>query len=359
MSVHTKFITFRNAMQAGMIERHAEIDMVLTALLCREHAILVSGPGEAKSMLLDSLMAWANAPKFDLLLNKFTTPEEVAGPISLTGMKSDEYRRVTDGMLPEASLAFLDEIFKASSAILNTTLKILNERRFRNGKDNMVCPLLLCVAASNEWPSPQDGLGALFDRFMFRKTVKPITGEASLRRLCFGSVGVTLTETITLQEINHAIASVDAMQWSPDAEDALLECIKLVRTEGIRLGSRRIRKSVAAAAAYAWLEGAGEVQPDHLEILSHCMWEDPEHEKVAAKVVSGVANPANAVVMSLLSECEQTADAIDFTKIESVTVAIKKLSEIQATLRTTKGSKAPAALQHVTDKIKEIKLRMI
>lgn len=359
MSVHSKFTTFRDAMIAGMIERDAEVNMVLTALLCREHAILVSGPGEAKSMLLDSLMAWANAPKFDLLLNKFTTPEETTGPVSLIGLKSDEYRRVTEGMLPEASLAFLDEIFKASSAILNTTLKILNERRFRNGKDTMDCPLLLCVAASNEWPAPQDGLGALFDRFMFRKTVKPITNEASLRRLCFGNVGVTITETITLQEITHAIQLAGAMQWSPDAEDALLECIKQVRTEGIRLGSRRIRKSVNAAAAYAWLEGASEVEPDHLDILQHCLWEDPEHEKVAAKVVAGIANPANAVVMSLLSECEQTVDGIDYQQIASVTVAIKRLTEIQSQLRTTKGSKAPAALQYVTDKIKEVKLRMI
>src|SRR6188472_1670667 len=119
-------------------------------------------------------MAWMKGRKFSILLNKFTCAEEVLGPISMTGLKSDCYRRVTTGKLPEADLTFIDEVFKGSSAILNTLLKILNERTYEVGDGTTVkVPLRLAVGASNEWPSPETGkeLSALLDRFLLRKTV--------------------------------------------------------------------------------------------------------------------------------------------------------------------------------------------
>src|SRR6185312_10397975 len=127
-----------------------------------------------------------NAQAFSVLFNKFTTPEEVFGPISVQGLKEDKYRRVTTHKLPEADLLFADEIFKAGTAILNTMLKILNERLYDNGDGTYrKCPLLLCLAASNEWPNDDNGgkeLGALFDRFLFRKTVNTVskTGRKGL-----------------------------------------------------------------------------------------------------------------------------------------------------------------------------------
>jgi MoxR-like ATPase len=361
MSVQAKFAAFRTALHAGMVQREEESDMVLTALLCREHALVVSPPGEGKSMLLDAIMAWAKAPKFDVLLNKFSTPEEVLGPISVTSMKSDQYRRITDGMLPQASVAFLDEIFKASSAILNTTLKILNERKFRNGIETLDCPLLLCVAASNEWPSSSDGLGALFDRFLFRKTVGTINDERGIKRLLWDdSIGVKIADTISLPEINLACDQAEAMPWTPEAQDAMYDCVVGVRREGVHVGSRRIRKSVRAAQAFAFLDGADTVQPEHLEILSHVLWEDPsEQPKIVAKTIMQIANPGNAVVMQLLTECEQAVDGLDIKDAAATTVCIKKLSEIQTQLKGTKGTKATAALQYVSDKIKKIKLDLV
>src|SRR5207302_9895482 len=115
------------------------------------------------------------------LFTKFTVPEEVCGPVSLRALKEDRYVRVTTGKLPEAEYAFLDEVMKASSAILNTLLKILNERVYDAGDGvARTVPLRLCVAASNEWPSPDTGkeLAALCDRFLFRKSVSPIRSRA-------------------------------------------------------------------------------------------------------------------------------------------------------------------------------------
>ena len=126
-----KFATARRELAAALIERDDEIDTVLTALVAREHVLLVGQPGSAKSLLLDALLAWTGGRKFSILLTKFSVPEEVFGPVSILGLKEDRYVRVTTGKLPEADFAFVDEVFKASSAILNTLLKILERARLR------------------------------------------------------------------------------------------------------------------------------------------------------------------------------------------------------------------------------------
>src|SRR5262245_66567498 len=171
--VQEKFAAARKELSAALIERDEEVDLVLTALVANEHVLLVGPPGTAKSLLLDSLTRWLEGRRFAILLTKFTTVEEVFGPVSLKGLKEDRFVRVTAGRLPEADLAFLDEVFKASSAILNTLLKVLNERLFDPGDGAAgKVPLRVCVAASNEYPQAFEGgkeLCAAFDRFLLRK----------------------------------------------------------------------------------------------------------------------------------------------------------------------------------------------
>src|SRR3954465_9663102 len=122
--VQAKFATTRKELSAALIERDDEVDLVLTALVAREHVLLVGPPGCAKSLLLEAVMRWLGGRTFSCLLTKFTAPEELFGPISVAGLKEDRYRRVTAGKLPEADGCFLDEVFKGSSAILNTLLRV-------------------------------------------------------------------------------------------------------------------------------------------------------------------------------------------------------------------------------------------
>src|SRR5215471_3703451 len=206
--VQEKFAATRKELSGALIERDAEIDLILTALVAQENVLLVGPPGCAKSLLLDSLMRWLCGKRFSILLNRFTVPEEVLGPISVTGLKADVYRRVTTGRLPEADLCFLDELFKASSAILNVLLKILNERTYEVGDGTSVkVPLKLCVAASNEWPSPETGkeLAALFDRFVLRKSVRPILTAAGRQRLLWQRDHTPrLSTSVTPSEVDQA-----------------------------------------------------------------------------------------------------------------------------------------------------------
>jgi len=178
-----KFIL--NKFRAGLIEREQHCSLMLLSLLCGEHSLLLGPPGVAKSQLCARITSLISKDEkmFQRLLTKFTLPEELFGPLSIQDLKLDRHHRITSGYLPEARVAFLDEIFKANSAILNSMLTILNERKFDNGTSRKDIPLLIAVAASNEYPANTGELQALYDRFLFRMWVDPVTSFAGFREL--------------------------------------------------------------------------------------------------------------------------------------------------------------------------------
>src|SRR3990172_9223884 len=153
MSAPEQLRCIRDELAQTFLERSEVIDGALAALLAGQHVLLIGPPGTAK---------W--------LLTKFTTPEELFGAVSLRALENDEYRRVTTHKLPEAHIAFLDEVFKANSSILNSILTLMNERRFHNGRDPIDVPLITLFGASNELPE-EDELQALYDRFLLRFVV--------------------------------------------------------------------------------------------------------------------------------------------------------------------------------------------
>ena len=294
--IQAKFAQTRQELADALIERDSEIDLILTALICREHALLVGPPGCAKSLLLDSLLTWTGGKKFAILLTKFTVPEEVFGPISVIGLKDDRYTRITTGKLPEADFAFMDETFKASSAILNSLLQILNERVYDRGHGiPQPVPLKFCLAASNEWPSLESGkeLTALLDRFLLRKSVRPILTAGGRSRLLWErDHSPQLSRSITLAEIDQAHVEARCLPWSATAREAFENIVRELSKEGVQPGDRRQFKSVTAAQAYAYLQGGDRVEPEHLEILAHTLWDAPEGQpEKTAQVVARIANP--------------------------------------------------------------------
>lgn len=334
LSPQWKFMATRTEVSRAMIERDEEVDVILTAMIAQENPLLVGPPGTAKSMLCDAVIAWMDGGrKFSQLMTKTTYPEEIFGPFSITKMKQDLFVRVTTNRLPEAHVAFLDEIFKAGSSILNTMLKILNERTFENGDGTFrICPLLVLIAASNEWPAEQEELGALFDRFLFRKTVKVVSSDpTSQHRLLYDDVTPVLSTKITPDEISQANQEAKALPMSEQAVDVLTNILNKLVEEGISPGDRRRRKSVMAAKAFAYLNGAGEVQPEHLAILSHVLWNEPgEQQKKAGEIVQRMSNPIGHRINELLLQGENVirenkpADA--YPKLESIRDQLKALN---------------------------------
>ena len=177
------------ALDASFLERRTHVRAALLALLGGQHVLLLGPPGTAKSLLARALCGcFADAQYFEYLLSRFTHPDELFGPVSIPGLKAEDYRRLTDGYLPTAHVAFLDEIFKANSAILNSLLTLVNERVFHHGRHRDPVPLLGIVGASNELPDPEGGLEALFDRFLVRLAVPPLGLPESFVKVATGAV---------------------------------------------------------------------------------------------------------------------------------------------------------------------------
>ena len=363
--VREKFAAARKELSAALIEREDEVDLVLTALVANEHVLLVGPPGCGKSLLLDSLLSWTGGSKFSILFTKYTTPEEVVGPVSLGALKADKYVRVTIGKLPEADFAFLDEVYKASSAILNVMLKLLNERVYDAG-DGVIraVPLKLCVAASNEWASPDTGkeLAALSDRFLLRKSVSPIRSQAGRQKLLWTrDHAPKLSTTVSPSEVEEARRHALSLPWSGEAREALEVILKELAKEGVQPGDRRQFKTVGVVQAFAYLCGADEVLPEHLEVAQHCLWDSPEEQpQKAAQVIARVANPVGMRVTQLLLEVEQVLAAADVRNLADAAKAAAKLAEIDTQLSTLKGNgRVEKARLYLKEQLRKLKLASI
>jgi len=290
-------------MAALLLGRDDAVRAALLAVLARQHLVLLGPPGTAKSLLIELLSERIAAPtggglrRFVWLMSKFTTPEELFGPVSVQGLKQDVYCRLTVGKLPEAELVFLDEIFKSNSAILNALLTIMNERAFDNGPTRVPVPLIALVGASNELPQGED-TAALWDRFLLRGMVDYVDDSdfGHLLRLAARSTPPTTlaqTDLIALQCAAAALPIPDTIL------DALLHLRKDLKGKGIVPSDRRWRQILDLLRAQALLEGRAAVAEDDLIILRDALWQTPEQRQEIARLAARLANPMNARAVEL------------------------------------------------------------
>lgn len=301
----------RAEMNAALYERAVEIDCVLTALLAGEHVLLLGPPGTGKSALVNVLAGALDTRSFAKLFTRFTTPEEVFGPYSLSGIKADRYERVVDGYLPTAEVAFLDEIFKANSAILNALLTILNERAFDNGTNRLKVPLEIAIGASNELPE-DESLGALYDRFVLRRWVHPIRSRDNMRALLSGAGAPRVQARLTNGDLEELRALALEVVIPDVVMDLVLDLREvLAQQAGVEASDRRWVKAIKLLKAHAVLEGRAQVTADDLEILVDAMWDKPDERPAIYSVVLNTISPNAAQAVELRDAAFEQFSGLD------------------------------------------------
>ncbi len=264
----------------GLVERDVPAALLLLAAVAGDH-MLLGPPGTAKSQLARRLHGTMSDGKyFERLLTRFSVPEELFGPISINGLQRDEYMRKIQGYLPDATVAFVDEIFKANSAILNALLTILNEREFDNGPQRVKTPLKCLVGASNELPV-EDGLEALYDRFLLRYQVEPVSAARFKELLLCNGNGTTNTASLDDNLLNAVGEGVESVRVSDSVLSLLAALREFLEKEEIYVSDRRWRQALRLLKVAAWTNGQDAVTIWECWLLQHCLWREPaQREKI-------------------------------------------------------------------------------
>ncbi len=314
----------RQDLAGELTHREDAARVLVLGAVCHEHVLLLGPPGTAKTDLVNRFAATIDAPRFHYLLTRFTEPSEIFGPLDLKSFEAGTIHIKTEGMLPSASIAFLDEVFHGGSAILNTLLTLVHERIFHNGSEHQPVPLISLIGASNDLPEDAT-LRAFADRFALRVEVSPVPDHALGDLLDAGwklEIDRMRADTSALRgQKVRALAGVTADQIRTvhgHLKDIKLEAartmyeqvVRELRAEGVELSDRRIVKGMKLIAGAALMAGRDVAEPQDLWPLLHAwarLADAPVVRGVVERHVSGAdaARPATREASVLLEELDR------------------------------------------------------
>ena len=323
-----RILSLLGTINKGIYEKETELSLSLMAALAGESVILLGPPGVAKSMVARRLkLAFKDARSFEYLMSRFSTPDEIFGPVSISKLKdADKYERNTEGYLPTADVVFLDEIWKAGPAIQNTLLTVINEKLFRNGDTEVHLPLKLLLAASNELPTQGEGLEALWDRFIIRiecGNIKDVKGNIKDVK-CFNAMLLDNTADGDIEVADGLqISDEEYCRWNKVIDtvavsEEVLRIINVIRKSlgsvtiaqnderhNVYVSDRRWKKIVRLLRTSAFVHDRTEVTADDLLPVYNCLWQEPEEcEGIRAIVIRALYNDLTMEFASLRKNLE-------------------------------------------------------
>jgi MoxR-like ATPase len=282
------------ALQDRFLGKDEVIRLLCTAVIAGEHAVLIGPPGTAKSALIRTFARLMHARYFEYLLTRFTEPNEIFGPVDIGAFREGRYERRTEGMLPEAEIVFLDEVFKSNSAILNALLTLLNERRYTSGGQVMRCPLLSAFGASNEVPGDET-LTAIYDRFILRirnDNLDAYHFQDLLQKGLDNEIlqmtdahGAPLVAAHELAELQRSL--LQRTRFTEEFFTQYKGLVFQIRAEGVTLSDRRVVKLLKLFAASAYLDGRAQPDAGDLFVLKH-VWNSEDQAQILESIVTPV-----------------------------------------------------------------------
>jgi MoxR-like ATPase len=298
IAIGSRFQEAARILNNAFLDKQEIIRLLIVSAIAGEHMILVGPPGTAKSALIRMFAQLVDARYFEYLLTRFTEPNEIFGPVDIKQFREGRYNRRTEGMLPESEIVFLDEIFKSNSAILNSLLAILNERRFTNGSEVRKVPLLSLYAASNEVPNDEN-LAAMFDRFLLRVVSDNLDSyhfhnlvqkglENEVRKIT--QRDELMKPVITAADLHGIHSGFDRfLQFSEDFLAKYKGLIFQIRSEGITVSDRRVVKLLKLFAASALFEGRTQACDGDFFVLKH-IWNNLDQAELLEEIVNPVVD---------------------------------------------------------------------
>jgi MoxR-like ATPase len=304
-----RLTTIADELTDQFLERTATVRALLVAMLAGQHAFLLGPPGTAKSQLARALTGRVHGAVFwETLVDRFSDPQHIFGPLDLAALKQGRYRHATAGHAAEAHIGFVDEIFKCNSASLNAMLAWLNERMFHNGGEVMACPLIFAVGASNELPSGEE-TAAIWDRLLVRLEVGYLQDPSNFALLVRSAVvdaPAPIPTTVDLADLVHAIrVDVPAVAVPDGVVDAIGQLRAELRQQELIVSDRRWRQCVRLLQASAYLAERDAVAADDLAILTTTLWERPEHRTAVERQVMQHVNPNAREALELRDAVEE------------------------------------------------------
>lgn len=282
LSLKERLQHLRDALLTGLIERDTPVRLALLAALAGEHLLLIGPPGTAKSEIARRLpLAFREAPFVERLLTRFSAQEELFGPLSVKALEEDRYLRQVRGYLPSAALAFVDQLFNANPALLNSLLTLLNEREFDMGGQRMRTPLLCVIGAGTFLPVLEE-LDALLDRFLLRCYIPPLPDESFEQLLDLKGRSLPNPPAalrLSLEEVKQIQKNAQQVEIPLEIRLLLKGLRQYLAEQDIPVSDRRWRKILFLLQVSAYTDGRAEVSVWDAWLLQHCTWQSPEQQE--------------------------------------------------------------------------------